>query len=427
MKKWIAVFGIVLLCFGIAACFPRQNASTPGVSTPGSSSPSASSSVTDPSSTGTTANPSTTPTTSRPATAPTIQPTVPTTQPTFPTTQPTEPSVPTVITGWQQREDKWYFFDSTGNMVTGLLQIDEAMYFFGQDGVMHTGWLELNDARYYMGADGKMQTGFVQVEGVDYYMDANGVMQTGWLDIVNDRYYFWEDGAMHIGWLFQDDNMYYMKENGVMAKGMVEIEGEKNYFTSTGTYIMLVNPWNYVPEGYEPELKMLTKYGYGRKVDVVCFDALMQMLNDCKAAGNDPLVCSGYRTYEEQVKLFNDKVDRVMKQGYDREEAERIAATEVAIPGTSEHHLGLAVDIVSYGNQNLNSSQEKTSTQKWLMEHSWEYGFILRYPKGTTDSTGIIYEPWHYRYVGLELAAELHELNLTLEEYLQMLTDEANT
>lgn len=420
MKKWIAVFGIVLLCFGIAACFPRENPSTPGTSTPGSSSSSISSSVTDPGSTGTTTNP-TTPTTSRPTTHPT-------TRPTFPTTRPTEPSIPSVITGWQQQADKWYFFDESGHMVTGLLQIDEDMYYFGQDGAMHTGWLELNDARYYMGTDGKMQTGFIQVEDIGYYMDANGVMQTGWLDIGNDRYYFWEDGAMHIGWFFQDDKMYYMKENGAMAKGMVEIEGEKNYFTSTGAFILLVNPWNYLPEGYEPELTKLSKYCYtSKKVDASCYDALVKMLDDCKAAGNDPLVCSAYRTIEDQEKLFENKVERVMKQGYDREEAERIAATEVARPGTSEHHLGLAVDIVSYSNQNLDSSQEKTATQKWLMEHSWEYGFILRYPKGTTDSTGIIYEPWHYRYVGLELAAELHELDMTLEEYLQMLTDEANT
>lgn len=419
MKKWIAIFGILLLCFGIVACIPQQNPSTPGTTPPGSSS-STSSTVTDPGSTGDT----TVPTTTRPTVVPpTTQSTI---RPTFPTTEPTEPSVPSVITGWQQQGEKWYFFDSTGNMVVGLLQIDEDVYYFGQDGAMHTGWLELDETRYYMGADGKMQIGFIQVEDTYYYMDANGAMYTGWLDIDNDRYYFWEDGTMHIGWLFQDDDIYYMKENGVMARGMVEIEGEKNYFTSTGAYIMLVNPWNYIPEDYEPELKMLTQYGYGKKVDVICFDALMQMLNDCKAAGNDPLVCSGYRTYAEQESLFNKKVASVMKQGYDQEEAERIAATEVARPGTSEHHLGLAVDIVSLGNQNLNSSQEKTTTQKWLMEHCWEYGFILRYPNGKTDSTGIIYEPWHYRYVGVELAAELHELGLTLEEYLQNLTDEAN-
>ena len=82
-------------------------------------------------------------------------------------------------------------------------------------------------------------------------------------------------------------------------------------------------------------------------------------------------------------------------------------------------------DIVDKAYQTLDEHQAEMPAQKWLMENSWKYGFILRYPVGKTDVTGIIYEPWHYRYVGLELAEELHELGLTLEEYLQMLTDEA--
>ena len=90
----------------------------------------------------------------------------------------------------------------------------------------------------------------------------------------------------------------------------------------------------------------------------------------------------------------------------------------MAIPGTSEHQLGLAVDIVDKHSQVLDNSQADTPAQQWLMEHSWEYGFILRYPEGKSEITGIIYEPWHYRYVGKEAAAEIHELGLCLEEYL---------
>ena len=104
--------------------------------------------------------------------------------------------------------------------------------------------------------------------------------------------------------------------------------------------------------------------------------------------------------------------------GYSYDEAYAEASKSVAIPGTSEHQLGLAVDIVDNSNWNLNTSQEKTKTQKWLMEHCWEYGFILRFPNGTTDITGIIYEPWHYRYVGVEISMELRDLGITLEEYL---------
>ena len=96
------------------------------------------------------------------------------------------------------------------------------------------------------------------------------------------------------------------------------------------------------------------------------------------------------------------------------------AAKVVAVPGTSEHQLGLALDIIDTGYTNLDEEQEDTATQQWLMAHCWDYGFILRYPNGTTDITGIIYEPWHYRYVGRTAAAQIHELGVTFEEYIDM-------
>ena len=107
-----------------------------------------------------------------------------------------------------------------------------------------------------------------------------------------------------------------------------------------------------------------------------------------------------------------------MGQGYSREAAEAEAGKVVAVPGTSEHQLGLALDIVDLNNQNLDTSQEDTPVQKWLIEHSWEYGFILRYPNDKSEITGIIYEPWHYRYVGRDAAREIHERGVCLEEYL---------
>ena len=91
----------------------------------------------------------------------------------------------------------------------------------------------------------------------------------------------------------------------------------------------------------------------------------------------------------------------------------------VAVPGTSEHQLGLAVDLVDLDNQNLNESQEETAVQKWLLGNSWKYGFILRYPNDKRGLTGIIYEPWHYRYVGKDAAREIYETGVCLEEYLE--------
>ena len=90
----------------------------------------------------------------------------------------------------------------------------------------------------------------------------------------------------------------------------------------------------------------------------------------------------------------------------------------VAVPGTSEHQTGLALDIVDASYQHLDQAQEATPVQQWLMAHSWEYGFVLRYPTGKSETTGIIYEPWHYRYVGREAAREMTGLGLCLEEYV---------
>lgn len=181
--------------------------------------------------------------------------------------------------------------------------------------------------------------------------------------------------------------------------------------------LRLVNPETPMPDGYAPPA--LTDVGDGQSVDSRCADALLQMLDDCRAAGLSPLVCSSYRSQETQQSLFDNKIQRVMaEQGCSEDAAEQIAATVVAVPGTSEHQLGLAVDLVDAGYQILDDAQEQTAVQQWLMAHSWEYGFILRYPTDKSDVTGIIYEPWHYRYVGKENAKAIYESGLCLEEYL---------
>lgn len=143
------------------------------------------------------------------------------------------------------------------------------------------------------------------------------------------------------------------------------------------------------------------------------------MMNDARKNGLSPLICSSYRTYEKQSELYNEKVDYYKGLGYSEEESLKKAANWVAAPGTSEHQLGLAVDIVSLNYQMLNDDQENTKEQKWLMEHCHEYGFILRYPKDKIDITQVGYEPWHYRYVGYDAAKEITEKGLCLEEYLE--------
>ena len=181
--------------------------------------------------------------------------------------------------------------------------------------------------------------------------------------------------------------------------------------------LLLVNAEHPLPEDFQvPELTVLRG---GHAIDSRAYPALQQMMDDCRAAGLEPTICSSYRTRDKQAELFEKKLDTLLQQGYSPEAAESEAARWVARPGTSEHETALAVDIVDAAYQILDQQQEQTPVQQWLMTHCAEYGFILRYPTDKSDLTGIGYEPWHYRYVGRAAAAEIMEQHLCLEEYLE--------
>lgn len=267
------------------------------------------------------------------------------------------------------------------------------------------------------------RSGWQERDGVRYYLNEDGTHALGWLDVDGNRYYIADDGVMHTGWLELDGSRYYFDSTGVMAVGRTEVEGVTCFFTSTGAQTLLVNPWNPVPEGYTPDLVTMDEYyaTEGLQIDRGCYDALKEMIDACNATGSRAYVLSAYRSLETQQRLFDRKVQEYLDLDWSREGAEKKAATVVALPGTSEHHLGLAVDIIDTSRWSLDEGQENMPAQKWLMENCWQYGFIFRYPKDKTEVTGIIYEPWHYRYVGKELAAELHETGLTLEEYMDSL------
>lgn len=179
--------------------------------------------------------------------------------------------------------------------------------------------------------------------------------------------------------------------------------------------LTLINKWHPISRNYTITLINLSR---GHAVDERCYPYLQQMMDDCRSAGFFPLICSSYRTWKKQENLYINQVNELAAQGYTREEAEDLAKTSNAVPGTSEHQLGLAVDIVDSNYQMLDEKQETTPVQKWLMENCWKYGFILRYPNGKSNITGIIYEPWHYRYVGVEAASEIYKKGICLEEYL---------
>ena len=173
--------------------------------------------------------------------------------------------------------------------------------------------------------------------------------------------------------------------------------------------LMVVNRWNELPEDYEVELVELFN---GKEVDERIYPYLQEMFDAAREEGIYPIVREGYRTEAEQQAMFDEKVQAYRSEGYSRARAERTAKEWVALPGTSEHQLGIAVDI--------NADKEKCSNEEvyaWLAENAHKYGFILRYPQGKVSITGISYEPWRYRYVGAEAAKEIYEQGICLEEY----------
>lgn len=168
--------------------------------------------------------------------------------------------------------------------------------------------------------------------------------------------------------------------------------------------LVLVNAQNPLPEDFAVSM---TKLSDGHEVDKRCYSDLQAMLDACEAAGLYPRLESAYRDREEQNRRIDEEVARLVGEGMNHAKAEQEALKSMAAAGCSEHHLGLAVDIAD------------KDAQQWLQEHSWEYGFILRYPGDKTAETGLAYDPGHYRYVGREAAAEMWETGLCLEEYLR--------
>lgn len=175
-------------------------------------------------------------------------------------------------------------------------------------------------------------------------------------------------------------------------------------------YLTLVNRWNPMEKSGEPELTTLTN---GECVDSRIYPYLQEMFDDMRNEGVYPTVASGYRTGQEQEEIYNEKIAFYKEQGFSEENAEKEAQKWVAVPGTSEHELGLAVDI--NGDGIYSSGNEVYS---WLEKNAYRYGFIKRYPADKTKITGVSEESWHYRYVGTDAAAEIYRKGICLEEYL---------
>lgn len=160
---------------------------------------------------------------------------------------------------------------------------------------------------------------------------------------------------------------------------------------------------------------ILTALDNGQAVDCRIYPQLQKMFDDARSQGIYPTITSSFRTSKDQQEILESKYEHYQKIGYSDKKAKAYAEEWVAMPGTSEHELGLCVDIASG-----DSSVTNEDVWNWLSKNSYKYGFIQRYTSEKQDITGIIPEEWHFRYVGKKAAEEMHENDLCLEEYLQM-------
>lgn len=186
--------------------------------------------------------------------------------------------------------------------------------------------------------------------------------------------------------------------------------------------MVLVNHTSKMPDDYTFDTKECgSATAVNKTLQTVACDAFLSMQKAAAADGVTVWMQSGYRSVKYQTSLYERKTKYYLDKGYDNVTAREKAAAVVNPPGYSEHNCGLAADLNSPEHTGLDEGFEKTAAFRWLCEHAGDYGFILRYPKDAEDKTEIIYEPWHWRYVGVENAAKINASGLCFEEYIETL------
>lgn len=196
------------------------------------------------------------------------------------------------------------------------------------------------------------------------------------------------------------------------AQETENVSGETE-FSRDDWRLVLINKQHSIPEDYTFTLASFMNF----KCDERILDDLADMFQAAKDDGINLEIRSPYRTHERQVYNFNERIKEYMNRGMSYMEAYQVASKVITVPGNSEHEIGLALDITCEGFPKLLQSFGDTEAGKWLAENSCKYGFIVRYPEGKEYITGIDYEPWHFRYVGVEAAMLITEKEITLEEF----------
>ena len=186
--------------------------------------------------------------------------------------------------------------------------------------------------------------------------------------------------------------------------------------------MVLVNHTSKMPDDYTFDTKECgSATAVNKTLQTAACDAFLSMQKAAAADGVTVWMQSGYRSVKYQTSLYERKTKYYLDKGYDNATAKEKAAAVVNPPGYSEHNCGLAADLNSPEHTGLDEGFEKTAAFRWLCEHAGDYGFILRYPKDAEDKTEIIYEPWHWRYVGVENAAKINASGLCCEDYIETL------
>ena len=188
--------------------------------------------------------------------------------------------------------------------------------------------------------------------------------------------------------------------------------------------MILVSRTHPITEDYPVETKECgSATAINKTLQTEAADAFLSMQAAAAKDGVDVRMQSGYRSVSYQKKLYDNKTQYYRNKGLSEAAAREKAAVIVNPPGCSEHNCGLAADLNSPEHTTLDTGFADTAAFRWLCEHAGDYGFILRYPKDAEDKTEIIYEPWHWRYVGVENAARINASGLCFEEYIQTLRD----
>lgn len=216
-----------------------------------------------------------------------------------------------------------------------------------------------------------------------------------------------------------------VEEDEAVVEAMAEAQAKIEEETLAIPFTVNLDDWKYVlvnelhplSQDFEPQLE---KTRDGQNVDKRMRGELEAMIDAAKEEGMNLLICSSYRDYKKQDSLMDKSIAKFVKQGMDYRDAFFKTKEQIALTGASEHHTGLAVDIVGRNHQSLDAAQADTKEAKWLNEHAHEYGFILRYPADKEETTMISFESWHYRYVGKKAAAFMKENNLCLEEFVEL-------